>query len=199
MEHSHWMENMQWFLPLPYTCGKLKIQIFLLVAFHPTTLPLRIPLLSAAVSNCIEFVGRGFALRSRGLETWNMYQSDIRICLRVADTFVCFGEDTTRGKCYFLLLILSLIFRINISSTSFLPGFYSTTSYGILFFKMIFSKRRNDFDSISISIYEISLILVISLRVVAILCQNMGYFFFFFFNISFLIFQYIITNFIALR
>lgn len=145
------MENVQWcstfFLPIYLGGeGKLKIQIFLLVAFHPTTLPLRIPLLSAAVSNCIEFVGRGFALRSRGLETWNMYQSDIRICLRVADTFVCFGEDTTRGKCYFLLLILSLIFWINISSTSFLPGFYSTTStYGVLFFKMIFSKRRKRF------------------------------------------------------
>lgn len=147
VEHSH---RIQWKMcngvyvppsPIIYW-GKLKIQIFLLVAFHPTTLPLRIPLLSAAVSNCIEFVGRGFALRSRGLETWNMYQSDIRICLRVADTFVCFGEDTTRGKCYFLLLILSLIFRINISSTSFLPGFYSAIRPPTVYYSLRWYSRN---------------------------------------------------------
>lgn len=186
------MENVQWRLTffLPYTGGNWKSRFFSWLLFTPT-LPLRIPLLSAAVSNCIEFVGRGFALRSRGLETWNMYQSDIRICLRVADTFVCFGEDTTRGKCYFLLLILSLIFRINISSTSFLPAFYSTTSHGVLFFKMIFSKRRNDFDSVPISIYEI-LLKIISYIYVSFYVKVWIFFFFFFFfiNISFLIFQY---------
>lgn len=119
-------------LPTIYWGGNWKSRFFSWLLFTPT-LPLRIPLLSAAVSNCIEFVGRGFALRSRGLETWNMYQSDIRICLRVADTFVCFGEDTTRGKCYFLLLILSLIFRINISSTSFLlfDYLYPTVYYSL--------------------------------------------------------------------
>lgn len=88
------------FCRLSYVFDKLKIWIFLPVGFalYPPTLPFRIPVWSATISNCIEFVGRGFALRSRALEIRNMYQSNIQICLRVADTFVCFSDHVIQGN-----------------------------------------------------------------------------------------------------
>ena len=64
------------------------------------TLPLRIPLLSPTVSNCIEFVGRGFALRSRELETRNMYSCVISGFACVS-RFVCFPDENVISCCWF--------------------------------------------------------------------------------------------------